>query len=474
MMVPLYSQTVLDAGKASARGIQLGKQGKYDEAIIEFDKALNTYNANSAKIFHNKGWVLELKKDIPGAIAAYEEAVRRNPRQLPSLERLGLLYYETEKYDEAVKTGEQVIAIDPKNQEVIKWLPDAYAKRLLQKRDTILAKQDDDKKKKEEEIKKLESDAEKMAPVTYFRASFDFMIRTAYYFRNSDEKKGYRYKKTPGLYANVPENMDFYLTPDKMFSFDLQMGTPYLGALSPALSAHTEKLEGAIYLGSYFFGLGMLGTHYKNDFAFGDGVMRTRNDFKSGVLFGYREEKASLSFKLYPRLLPSDGSSSGGTTLDTDYMLFDYRYKIDKLLAFYSWVSVKDFYYFNHDVKMSNYWGVYELGFGVNIGKYTAIRYLNYLNLNAEFYERFYMRDLNNDKPYKFANGQGWFGLNAGKWLQGDPFSGYRCLGHVLSIGAEEGINRFLFLYQKIMLEIVDRKEDHNEYNFLLGVGGTY
>ena len=102
------------------------------------------------------------------------------------------------------------------------------------------------------------------------------------------------------------------------------------------------------------------------------------------------------------------------------------------------------------------------------------VKWLSYLSISLEYIERFYMLDLNNDKPYNFANGQGWFGINADKWFEGDPFSGYRAPGHVFALRVEEGIIKHLFLYQGIIVEMVDRREDHNEFNFLFGLGGEY
>jgi hypothetical protein len=68
---------------------------------------------------------------------------------------------------------------------------------------------------------------------------------------------------------------------------------------------------------------------------------------------------------------------------------------------------------------------------------------LNYGAITLDFTERFYMRDLYNDKPYNFGNGQGFFGFNSGKWLKGDPFSGYRAPGHVFTVRVDETINKF-------------------------------
>ena len=137
-------------------------------------------------------------------------------------------------------------------------------------------------------------------------------------------------------------------------------------------------------------------------------------------------------------------------------------------------MSARDYYYFDHGVETSNYWGIYELGFGLNINKKDISKFVPYLDVSLDFAERFYLLDLNNDDPYSFANGQGWFGIDSEKWTKGDPFSGFRSRGHVFTLKAELGILKYFFVYQKFIIEIVDRREDHNEFNLILGSGGIY
>jgi tetratricopeptide (TPR) repeat protein len=473
--IPLYSQKAIDPKKTSERGVQFGQQKRYDEALKEFDEAIKSYNTSSAKSYHNKGWVFELKGDIPNAIACYEEAVKRSPEQIPSLERVGYLYFRTGKFEEAVAAGERVIQLDPKNPEVIKWLPEAYTMRLKKQRETLLAKQENDKKLKEEKKPEAPPEAKKEEPARYFYATFDSIIRTAYYFKDGEKDTGYHYQTTPGLYMNVPEMLHLNATPSKIFEFDAEAGRPDLGALSPSLIIHYEKLEAIAHLGKWALGIGGMGNHYRSTFAFDDGEKHTLNDYKTGFIFGYEDDEVGILFRLYPRALPHDSDGSSGKTLDTDYLQIDYKYKIDKLLNFYSWFSARDYYYFDHEARVSSYWGVYELGLGVSIGKYRDIaKNLSYLSVSLDYTERFYMRDLNNDKPYNFANGQGWFGANADKWFKGDPFSGYRAPGHVVSLKVEEGIIDNFFLYQKFIVEMVDRREDHDEYSIMLGLGVSY
>ncbi len=474
---PLLSQMVTDPKEDASRGLEFGQQKRYGEAIKEFDKAISAYNESSAKVYHNKGWVLELQKDIPGAIASYEEAVKRNPKQVPSLERLGYLYFKDGRYEEAVSMGERVISLDPNNEDVIKWLPEAYTMRLKKQREDILAKQEEDKKKLEQErnLAGEKKEEDKGPPQRYIYATFDFMIRTGNYFKDGEKDKGYHYISTPGYFVNVPEMLNVNFTPTRKFEFDLEAGNPYLGALSPNLVIHTEKLEAIVHTGNYFLGAGLMGNHYKGSFAYLDGGERTRQDYKTGFIFGFEKDKADMTFTLYPRALPYDRKGSSGKTFDTDYAEIDYKYHIDKLLTFYSWFSARDYYFFDHEAETSNYWGVYDLGFGIDLGEYKDMTdFLRYVRISLQYNERFYLMDLNNDNPYAFANGQGWFGVNSDKWFKGDPFSGYRARGHVLTARVEEGITANFFIYQSLIIEIVDRKEDHDEINLLLGLGGVY
>jgi len=450
------------------RGVEFGKQKRYKQALKEFDKSIDIYNNSSSKVYHNKAWVLEIKGNQKEAIKFYEEAIKRNPLQIPSYERVGYLYYKTGEYSKAVDSGEYVIKIDPKNQEVIKWLPDAYRLKLRKQQEDQLAKKDVEEEKKEgkEEEKAIKEEKKEKAAILY--ATFDFMLRTAYYFRGSE---GYKYVTTPGLYANVPEMLYIKFTPVKEWEFDLKMGNPYLGALSPNLVIHTENLQAIYHMGKYLVGIGVLGNHYRNYFNF-DGRKHSLSDYKIGFIFGVEQKKSIMRFSLYPRAIPHDTQNSSGKTLDVDYLEYNFKYMVDKLLSYYSRISVADYFFFDHDNETSNYWGVYEISLGLIISKYDLEN--KFLTVTIDFTERLYMRDLNNEKPYNFGNGQGWFGINTDKWFKGDPFPGYRAPGHVFSIKIEERIHDNYFFYQKLIFEMVDRAEDHNEICLQMGMGGNY
>jgi tetratricopeptide (TPR) repeat protein len=64
-----------DPAELTRRGVELSDQKKFDEAARQFDRAIEIQDKASAKTYHNRGWVRELKGDNPGALKNYEEAI---------------------------------------------------------------------------------------------------------------------------------------------------------------------------------------------------------------------------------------------------------------------------------------------------------------------------------------------------------------------------------------------------------------
>ncbi|MCP4134186.1 MAG: tetratricopeptide repeat protein [bacterium] len=450
-------------------GLQLGKKKMYKEAVIEFDRAANIYNKKSAMVYHNKAYVLEMQGDIKGAIENYAKAVDRYPRQIPSGESLGFLYYKTADYANAVKIGEMVLKIDPENKAVPKWLPDAYLKKLQQEKERLLAKkrkEEEDKRKKEEEKKLDEEKRKKEARILL--ATFDFMIRTGYYPGSSS----YTYISDPGIVA-IAETLYVSFTPTSDWQFDMTLENPYLGALSPNLVIHNETFEGMYKLKDYTLGLGFMFNHYKGDLSFNQTLALW--DVKVGFIFGLKKKKYEMKFSWYPRFLPRDSSSNEGETLDVDNISMDYVYTVDSSLQYYSLISSEHYYLFDHGNGISDFWGVMKIGFGVTLGNMGSIANKVNMKLTIEFIQRFYLKNSGNTKPYSVFNGQGFMGMDFNKWMQGDPFSGFRGTSSSLNVQVNEEISKNFFLYQKVLIEISEMSGDsnHHEFNFQLGVGVT-
>lgn len=461
---PLFAQSPAEFNK---RGVQYGSDKMFEKALREFDRALDIYNKASARVYHNRGWVLEMKKDYPEAIKNYEEAVRRNNLQVPSHERVGYLYYKTGDYEKAVNTGEYVLKIDPENQEVIKWLPDAYTKRLQQRQREIAAKKKAAEDKKGEEKKKCQDEEVLPRHDHFFLMTLDGVIRTAYYYRG--DNTGYKYDKTQGYLAPFPYKFYMDIIPASFLEFDLLVTNPYLGALTPNVVIQTERFQTIFHLGKYYLGVGVMFNHFRDDFVYEEKV--TLNDMKAGLVFGVNADKYRMRFLFYPRELPHDGKQSSGKTLDVDYVEYSVDYRIDKTFSFHLLLSANDYIFYDHNEKISHYWGVYEAGLGLAVSKYDSMTKQKSFAVTFDFILRLYMRDLNNPNPYRVFNGQGWMGANSEKWFKGDPFSGFRCTGHVFSLRGDEFVAKNVFLYQKLIFELISGEEDHNDISLLLGAG---
>lgn len=450
------------------RGVEYGNQKEFDKALNEFDKALEVYNKNSAKVYHNKAWVFEQDNKYEEAIKNYEEATRRNPLQIVSFERLGYLYYRVGKYDNAVEVGEYVLKLEPKNQNVIAWLPDAYTKRLQQRKVQEVAQQQTQIAPVEDPCKQQEKKKADIPKRPMLFGTYDFILRFPYYFSNDKGK----YEGDEGLGFNFPNELYLNYSPFPMFEFDVRAGNPYLGTLLPNLIDFSETFQMFYHLGPYYLGIGIMINHYYDDFNYGE--LKKLYDYKIGLILGAVRENYSNRFLFYPRELPHDGKHSTGKTLDVDYIAYEFRYHFDRYLTFHLLLSMLDFYFFDHDAGYSNYWGLYKIGVGLSLTQYDSATERKFLVITVDFTLNIYLKNLENDEPYRFFNGQGWYGADADSWFAGNPFSGFYGSGHVFSLKVEEWIHKNFFLYQKIIFELADAETDHHELALMCGAGTSW
>ena len=457
--------------KANNRyGVRLGKKKKFNSAVKQFNKAISKYDKSSSIVYHNKGWALESMGKYNEAIKSYKEAWNRSPSQIASGEKLGYLYFLTEDYENAVLVGEKILKKKPTNKNVTKWLPDAYLKRLQQREKDKLAKKKATKKKKIEE-KKIKEKIKKIKEQRLIFATFDFMYRTGYYFAGKGGGFDF-FIKDEGAIVDIPESLYVEFTPRKEWEFRMILENPYLGGHTPNIITHNETFEGVYKLGNYMLGLGFTFNHLNGNINFGKDL--SLFDLKLGMIFGYTKDKMKMRFSFYPRFIPHDGESSSDYTLDYDMLKMEYSYSINSNLSYHSTISARDYYIYDHTNVVSNYFGVYEFGIGMSLGNLDDKSKKIPLRFTIGFTEKFFLRDIGNNEPYDYINGQGFFGINTSGWLKGSPFSGFYALSHAVSIKGEERINEMLFLYQKIIFEMGDLRKDHHELVFQIGAGATY
>jgi len=508
----IFSQVGKDINK---QGVELGEKNRLDEAIRQFDKVIELRDNEAARVYHNKAYALEKKGRLREAIKYYEEALKRNPKQVLSGQRLGFAYYQTLEFEKAVAVGEAVLKLEPGNKEVPRWLPDAKMKLAEKRREELLAEQN---RKKE---------AQKKAPVTeekkperkeekehrqIFYSSIDAMLRTGLFYGKHyhmgdlyyTTPHGYRALSDDGLIVNTPYTIFFNVTPLPLLELNVTIENPFLGGLSPSgLVVQTEILESVFHIKKATIGAGFMFNHYNSNSAFYRKYMLW--DYKAGIIAGYQENGVDVKFTWYPRVLIMDPATSTGKSLDVGMLKMDWSYQLSSNLKLYGMIHTRDYYVYNHSKDIyvamyfardfyiwaqpkdlsalyayyltksehvSDYWGVYDLGIGVTL--HNLLNRTDEIQLSAsiEWIERFYLRNLMNKNPYTLApNGQGWFGLNLGKFTKGKPFSGFHALSQVIGVRFEEQLTKNFFMYQKIILELADQNAEHHEFNLQIGTG---
>ncbi|MFH1055052.1 MAG: DUF2723 domain-containing protein [Candidatus Altiarchaeota archaeon] len=87
-------------------------EGKYDDAIGEFKKALEI-DPNSVKVHNNMGYTYALKGDRDAAGTEYLKALKLDPTYLKARTNLAVLLVDLGRYDDAVGQYKQAIMTDP-------------------------------------------------------------------------------------------------------------------------------------------------------------------------------------------------------------------------------------------------------------------------------------------------------------------------------------------------------------------------
>ncbi len=103
-------------GKAfghSAEGQSLSKQGNYENAIVEFDKAITLY-PKFANFYDNKGAALDNLGKHEKAIIEYDKAIKLNPKFAFAYYNKGLALSYLGKFEEAIALYDKTIELDPK------------------------------------------------------------------------------------------------------------------------------------------------------------------------------------------------------------------------------------------------------------------------------------------------------------------------------------------------------------------------
>lgn len=102
-----------EAGTHLFKGVQFDNEGKYDQAIIEFNKAIEI-NPKYADTFNRRGLVYSNLKKYEQAINDYTAAIQLNPKYTDAYNNRGVVYFELDQSDKAISDYTKAIEIDPK------------------------------------------------------------------------------------------------------------------------------------------------------------------------------------------------------------------------------------------------------------------------------------------------------------------------------------------------------------------------
>jgi hypothetical protein len=295
--------------------------------------------------------------------------------------------------------------------------------------------------------------------------NWDMTIRSSYEYPGKNE---YGYNNTQAWGPDVPHMLYVDFQPVDDWQLLFRAGVPYHGALSHEIVSLHERFESLFYKGHYFLGAGVMGNHYRGKSVFGENEQL--DDYKIGFVFGKYEKKARLDGQFYPRLFPYDAGYSANKTLDVDCLDISYKYALTKDYRLLFKSSFNEYYFFDHAIPYSHYVGIYEFSLGLSLFDRPSSTFV----FSAMFTERLYLEDFFNERPYKLANGQGFFGINAYKWFKGEPMSGFKTAGHVLTLKAEERFLDHFFVYQSVIVEIVSPNRERSDFCLQLGFGGYY
>jgi hypothetical protein len=459
---PLLAQNAIDYNRA---GVYYGKKGDFLQSQKNFDYAIDLVNQSSAKVYYNMGVIKENQSLFDEALKYYEKSIERNPHLVNSLERAGELYFNAGEFDRAIIAGEAVLAIEPKNQNVIPWLEKAYTERFKVKtKDISIQQREDFKKQAVQAVEQEKKDKQEAAHIVDF--SLGGIYRYSYI---QGTTKKFKYVKTPGSFnMNFPYNAECNVMPGKNWILTASEGTPYLGALVPPVINRYERFEVSFSKDNFILGAGIKGYHYKDDTFYGS--TKSLNDYKFGIVIGRYSPQSVLNLSLYPILIPYDAGYKPNKTFDVSSIEVKYSYRFNDRMKLYSRFKTFETYFYDHAIPVSHYSGFYDATIGAVFFDSAASKF----RIAVDFTERLNLRDYNNTKPYSFMNGQGFFGFNRNKWFKGDPMSGYYALSHIFSLRTDEKLGINAYLYQKIIVELVSRSKEQQDFAFELGAGGYF
>jgi len=104
---------VTNATKFNKRGIAYAKTGHYDQAISDFNRALEL-NPKDVKAYYNRGLAYYQKGEYDQAISDFNKALEINPIDAKAYYIRGLAYYQKGEYDQAISDYTKALELNPR------------------------------------------------------------------------------------------------------------------------------------------------------------------------------------------------------------------------------------------------------------------------------------------------------------------------------------------------------------------------
>ena len=500
----LYSQQKTPA-QLNKEAIRAAEKGETENAINLLEQAAKLESNQSAVTFNNLGFAYEKVGNKQGAIKAYLRAVERNDKLIQPLQNAGRLYYETEDFRRAIEFGERTIKLDPQNREVISWLPDAYQKdaqrRLFELQNGKLPPGEQQQTTAIDPIT-----GEPISCKTESKGSYTFGIEMN--ARADIMHSGGSWNLYKGM-GTLPLPMKAFalLEPAENFSIYGEAGKMQMGLGNPNFIAGQQLMEFIYKDKAFSVGAGMLFNHLiftGSNLPASAGLssqgnsanyLRTSDvsgstDVKFGLIGGANSENSSWDIKLYPRYLIKDTASSfNEVTFDYARLEFNYRGgggaaeksegEESSLPISYSFkLHIDEVYLTEHNVvdgsdtkTFGHYFGRYDLGMGIVFGnlmpKFDSVPF----EFGAEYVLRMYLRDLDDENPAAFGNGQGYFGLDTSNAASGSAFPGMVGTTHMIRLFSRQLISEYILLGQSLAFEMALKSFDRNNFFAGLTVG---
>jgi superkiller protein 3 len=101
------------------------QNGKYDQAIFEFNRALQL-QPNHGRAYNNLGRIFIIQGRLTEAIAAFQQAVAVNPGNAKAYNNLGSAYLMQGDVENAIGAIQRSLAINPSNADAHSNLAVAY------------------------------------------------------------------------------------------------------------------------------------------------------------------------------------------------------------------------------------------------------------------------------------------------------------------------------------------------------------